>query len=55
MFIVEYRTKSANRVYPSNFINVGAHKAQSKEAAAEYALHKLGNVEIVFVTIESYN
>lgn len=51
MFVVEYKTKSTfGAIYNSNFINIGAHKAQSTAAAAEYAVSRLGaNVEIIGV------
>lgn len=49
MFIVEYRTKSSfGVVYPSRFLNVGAHHAQSIEDAKRKATSRLGqNVEII--------
>jgi hypothetical protein len=56
MFVIEYRTKSAERVYPSDFINVGSHKAQSIEAAIAFAQNRLGpNVEILSAHVVSYD
>ncbi len=50
MFSVEYRTISrTGNIYPSRFANVGAHKAQSAEAAAAHILRTTQNVEIISV------